>query len=120
MVSSNKKWDLQNACAFSNIFWFLDRLCVLSHDRFKINHLYIYPAELEVKKINEDACKTSLLDASRKVHDKTFSTNLIHKRGDSPFYVVYMPYLDSDITYKILYTSSVSKILHIARTAKDL
>ena len=45
-----KKWDLQNACAFSNILHFLDGLCVFSHDRFKINYLYIYPNELEVKK----------------------------------------------------------------------
>ena len=114
-----KKWDLQNACAFSNILRFLDGLCVFSHDRFKINYLYIYPNELEVKKKNEDVCKTSLLYASREDHDKKFSTNLIHKRSGSPFYVIYMPYLDSDIAYKILYISFVSKILHIARTAKD-
>ena len=71
------------------------------------------------RKKNEDVCKTSLLYASREDHDKKFSTNLIHKRSGSPFYVIYMPYLDSDIAYKILYISFVSKILHIARTAKD-
>ena len=31
-----------------------------------------------------------------------------------------MPYLDNGIPYKILYASFVSKILYIARAAKDL
>ena len=54
-----KKRDIRKALLFSKIFRFTDDPYAFDNDEFEINHKYIYLDVLELKKENEDPCKTS-------------------------------------------------------------
>ena len=67
---------MRKARSFSNIFRFVDDLYSFNIDEFEKNCKDIYLDELELKKENEDSCKTSFLNLSIEVHDKKFKTKL--------------------------------------------
>lgn len=74
---------------------------------------------MELKKENEDSCKASFLDFSIEVHNRKFTTKLLHKRIAFPFYINRRPYLDSNAPSKIFYALVGSKMLRVARATTE-
>ena len=73
----------------------------------------MYPDELELKKENEDPCKTAFLDLSIENHEANFTTDLVDKKDTFLFFISHIPYLDSNIPCKILHVSISSEIIRI-------
>ena len=98
LCSATKGWNI------FKYFRFIDSLCTFSNYEIKNHYNNIYPDELELKKENKDPWKASFLDFSVDVRDRKFTTELIDEKDAFPFYINYMPYLDSNIKSKIFYT----------------
>lgn len=55
-------------------------------------------------------CRASFLDLSVEVNNRKFTTNLFNEKDVFPIYINCMPYLDSDILSKLVYTSVGSEM----------
>ena len=73
---------------------------------------------LELKKENNDACKASFLELSKKSTVGNLPLSCLIK--EMSFYINCMPYLDNNIPFKTFYSLTGSKILRIARIRADL
>ena len=92
MASSNKKkQNQQKARIYSSTFKFIDELCTFNCCKFKNKYKDLSSDELELKKENDDPCKTSLLGLSIKVDDWKFTSELFDEKDAFSFYIICMP-----------------------------
>ena len=89
------------------------------NDVVVFNHVYkdIYPRELQLKDEHSGTHVTFLnLDITVK-DDGVFIYKLFDKRNAFPFFIVRIPYIDSNISKLIFYYGLVTEFLRIARTS---
>ena len=113
--------DLHKSRLFSNMFRFIDNLCVISdHLEFDRNFKNIYPTELQLKKENISTSEASFLDLSIIIENNISKTQLYDKRDAFAFSIVRMPHLDRNIPSNIYYATIGSAILIFARTTSEV
>ena len=95
-------------------------VAINDNNEFENCYKEIYPPELELKKENVGYTSGSFLDLMICIENNKFNTNLYDKRDDFPFSVVRMPYLDSNIPSKILYSSFGAEVLRYARNTSKI
>ena len=121
LLDTKKQTNLRKARLFSNTFRFTGNLCATNdHLEFDRNLKNIYPSVLLLKKENISTSKASVLDLSIIVEYKKFKTQLYDKRDASPFSIVRMPHLDSNIPSNIYYVFIDSESLRFPRTTLDI
>ena len=74
----------------------------------------IYPPELELK-VEHQGMHATFLELDINIIDNMFVYKLFDKRDSFPFFIVRMPYLDSNIPSFVFYGSFKSEILRIAK-----
>ena len=120
ILQTLKKRALQNGKIFLNILMLSKDLCTFYNDKYEKNDRNTYTDKMELKKENEDPCKTSFLEIYIEVRDRKFTSELLDESDFFLFYVNRLSYLDSNVSYKTRYALISSEILSIARTATHL
>ena len=112
--------DRNKAITFNGNFRFIDDLLNINGvDAFVENWKKIYPANLELK-VEHLGNKATFLDLEIEVIDRRFVFKLYDKRDSFNFFIVRMPYLDSNIPPFIFYGSIFSEFLRIARCSSNI
>ena len=112
--------DRSKAITFNGNFRFIDDLLnVNGGDAFVEVWKEIYPANLELK-VEHLGNKATFLDLEIEVVDRRFLFKLYDKRDSFNFFIVRMPYLDSNIPPFIFYGSIFSEFLRIARCSSNV
>ena len=75
----------------------------------------IYPPSLELSQENDDLSQAAVLDMFVSVKEGYFRTKVYNKTDDFPFHVVSMPFLESNISFKVCYKVFFSQVLRYQR-----
>ena len=77
----------------------------------------IYPEELQLNKENTDSFSTNFLDLHIKISNGTFQTSLFDKRDHFGFDITRLPHKDSNIPYRMFYSTIAAESLRICRAS---
>ena len=109
--------DKVKGCHFHATKHFIDDLGTLN-DGCVFNDLYkgTYPPELQLK-IEHSGTHVTFLNLDVTAKDGVFIYKLFDKRDAFPFFIVCMPYVDSNIPKTIFYSALAGEFLRIARSS---
>lgn len=82
---------------------------------FEAFHRGIYPIELHLNKENTYNLSTNFLDLNIEINNGVFTTKIFDKRDHFGFHITRLPYKDSNIPYKMFYSSITAECLRICR-----
>ena len=109
------KTDVVKAKRYHGTYRFIDDLCTLNNNNeFASSYHNIYPPELELK-IEHQGLYATFLELEINIVDGIFVYKLFDKRDAFPFFIVRMPYLESNIPSFVFYGSFKSEVLRIAK-----
>ena len=115
------KKPVMGSWTISNVFRFLDDLIAINDwKEFGKCFKNIYPIELDLGKENSGDRSATFLDLHVLISDKKFQIDLYDKRDGSPFSIVRLPYLQTNLPAVIFYSSVSAGILKTHFTAKIL
>ena len=114
-INNLKKVNVISARKFCYTFRFIDDLITINNANFEINIRNIYPAELELKKENDDDKRATFLDLDIEIRYSKFKTKLYDKRDNFDFNIIRMPYKSSNIPQKMFYSAMSAEILRICK-----
>ena len=114
-INNLKKENVVSARKFCYTFRFIDDLITINNTNFEINIRNIYPAELELKKENDDDKRATFLDLDIEIRYSKFKTKLYDKRDNFNFNIIRMPYKSSNIAQKMFYSAMSAEILRICK-----
>ena len=80
----------------------------------------IYPAELQLKKVNASDAEAAFLDLNLSIHNDTVSTKIYDKRDDFNFDIVNFPFLDGDVPQCPSYGVYISQLIRFARASSHV
>ena len=107
--------DIVKAKRYHATYRFIDDLCTLNNNhQFENSHKTIYPPELELK-VEHQGKHATFLELDINIVENMFVYKLFDKRDAFPFFIVRMPYLESNIPSFVFYGSFKSEILRIAK-----
>lgn len=111
LIKSNKSLALK----YHGCRRFIDDLLALNdRQEFSKSFSKIYPPSLELK-LEHSGTHATFLDLDISIKDGIYIYRLFDKRDAFPFFIVRMPYFDSNIPSRIFYSSIMSEFLRIAR-----
>ena len=114
-VRNVQRSDLSRACKSATIFRLINDLLTMNDfGEFACNLEEIYPPELELNKENEGTSDVTFLDLNIETDGVKFATSLYDKRNASPFFIVRIPFLCSNIPFRMFYFSFGAEILRTA------
>ena len=87
---------------------------------FEKHYQDIYPAELELKKENNNSSCASFLDLYIYFENGEFHTKLFDKRDNFGFDIVKMPFYFSNVPSKMFYGSIGAEFLRISRATSKI
>ena len=117
-LKSIKKNNSILARKFGQVFRYIDDLLALNDGQsFENFHKDIYPVELQLNKENENSTSTNFLDLHISIENGVFRTSLYDKRDDFGFRITRLPYRESNIPYKMFYSSIAAESLRICRAS---
>ena len=117
-LDSVKKTNNILARKFGQVFRYIDDLLALNDgNSFETHFKDIYPEELQLNKENTDSSSTNFLDLHIEIVDRTFTTQLFDKRDYFGFCITRLPYRDSNIPYRMFYSSITAETLRICRAS---
>ena len=93
---------------------FIDDLGTLNNGGVFNIYRDIYPSELQLK-VEHSGTHTAFLNLDVTAKDGVFIYKIYIKRDAFPFFIVRMPYIDSNIPKSIFYSALVGELLRIAR-----
>ena len=115
-INNLKKENVIAARKFCYTFRFIDDLITINNENFEKNIRNIYPAELDLKKENQNDKNANFLDLNIEISNSTFQTKLYDKRNNFNFNIIRMPYKSSNIPRKMFYSAMSAEILRICKT----
>ena len=96
----------------------------LNIDNIYFEHMvdWIYPAELQLNKVNSSYTKAPFLDLNLSISNGTVSAKTYDKRDDFDFdiHVVNFPFLDGDVPQRISYGVYISQLIRFARASSNV
>ena len=111
-VKTQRKLGTINVRKINNSFRFTDNLLLLNDgSTFEKHYKDIYPAELELKKENNNNSPASFLDLYIYIENREFHTRLFDKRDIFGFDIVRMPFYSSNVPSKMFYGSTGAEFL---------
>ena len=117
-LKSIKKNNHILARKFGQVFRYIDDLIALNDGHsFEAFHEDIYPEELQLNKENLDSNSTNFLDLHLEIENGIFTTQLFDKRDHFGFNITRLPYKDSNIPFKMFYSSIAAESLRIFRAS---
>ena len=115
-LKSIKKDNYILARKFGQVFRYIDDLLALNDGHsFEAFHRDIYPIELQLNKENTNNSSTNFLDLNIEIENGVFTTKLFDKRDHFGFHITRLPYKDSNIPYKMFYSSITAECLRVCR-----
>ena len=96
-----KQYDLIDA--FNSTSRYLDNLLNIDNIHFEHKVHRIYPAELQLNKVNASDTEAAFLDLNLSIHNDIVSTKIYDKRDDFNFDIVNFPFLDGDVPQRPSY-----------------
>ena len=118
-INNLKKENVVSARKFCYTFRFIDDLITINNTNFEINIRNIYPAELELKKENQNDNNAHFLDLNIEISNSKFITKLYDKRDNFSFNIIRMPYKSSNIPKKMFYSAMSAEILRICKATTN-
>ena len=113
---NEKKKNNVLARNFGRVFRFIDDLIAINDgNEFEKYYSEIYPNELELKKENIVNAETTFLELDISISDHSFHTRLYDKRDAFGFHICRLPYKDSNMPYRMFYSSACAEVLRICR-----
>ena len=115
-ITSLISTDKVKARHFHSTNRFIDDLCAIN-DGGEFGRMFkdIYPEELDLK-VEHSGNYASFLNLDINIVNGQFIYKLYDKRDAFPFFIVRMPYVNSNIPEKIFYSALVGEMLRIARS----
>ena len=80
---------------------------------------WIYPAELQLNKVNSSDTEAALLDLNLSISNGTVSTK-IYDKHDFHFDIVNFPFLDGDVPRRTSYGVYISQLIRFATASFQL
>ena len=92
---------------------------ILNIDNIQFEHMVhrIYPAELQLNKVNASDTEAAFLDSNLSIHNDIVSTKIYDKRDDFDFDFVNFPFLDGDVPRRHSYGVYISQLIRFARAS---
>ena len=119
-LNSIKKTDNVLARKFGQIFRYIDDLIALNDGKsFEKCHKLIYPEELQLNKENDGYSSSTFLDLDIDIVDGVFTTKLYDKRDNFGFDITRLPYRESNIPFRMFYSSISAECLRICRATSS-
>ena len=119
-LNSIKKTDNVLARKFGHVFRYIDDLIALNDGKsFEQYHNLIYPVELQLNKENDGYSSSTFLDLDIDIEDGVFTTKLYDKRDNFGFNITKLPYRDSNIPFKMFYSSIAAECLRVCRATSS-
>ena len=97
-ITKEKRYDLIDA--FNSTSRYQDDLLNIDNIHFEHMVLRIYPAELQLNKVNASDTEAAFLDLNLSIHD---DTKIYDKWDDFNFDIVNFPFLDGDVPGRRVY-----------------
>ena len=119
-LNSIKKTDNVLARKFGQIFRYIDDLVALNDGKsFEQCHKLIYPEELQLNKENDGYSSSTFLDLDIDIDDGVFTTKLYDERDNFGFDITRLAYRESNITFRMFYSSISAECLRICRATSS-
>ena len=117
-LTKEKRYDLIDA--FNSTSRTLDNL--LNIDNIHFEHMVhrLYPAELQLNKINASDTEAAFLDLNLSIHNDIVSTKIYDKRDDFTFDIVNFPFLDGDAPRRPSYGVYIFQLILFARASSHV
>jgi hypothetical protein len=107
--------------ALRRIFRYIDDITAINdHGSFEANISNIYPASLELSKVNQIDSKADVLDVSVNINNNKFTTKLYDKRAVFDFDTNSFPHSNSNLPRNMLYNCFGSQIIRYFRICSGL
>ena len=106
--------------AFNSTSRYLDDLLNIDNIYFEQMLNWIYPAELQLNKVNSSDTEAPFLDFNLSISIGTFYTKIYDKRDDLDFDIVNFPFLDGDVPRRTSYGVNISQHICFARASSNL
>ena len=110
-----KNGNSELARKFKGLNRYRDDCTALNLEDFRTLAQDIYPPSLELSQENDDLSQAAVLDMFVSVKEGYFRTKVYNKTDDFPFHVVSMPFLESNISFKVCYKVFFSQVLRYQR-----
>ena len=98
----------------------LDDLVNIDNIHFEHMVHRIYPAELQLNKVNASDTEAAFLDLNLSIHNDIVSTKIYDKRGDFNFDIVNFAFLDGDVPQRPSYGVQISQLIRFARASSHV
>ena len=115
-LTKGKRYDMIDA--FNSTSRYLDDLLNIDNIHFEQMVHRIYPAELQLNKINASNTEAAFLNLNLSIHNDTVSTKIYDKRDDFDMDIVNFPLLDGDVPRRPFY--GVSQLIRFARASSHV
>ena len=80
----------------------------------------IYPAELQLNKVNSSDTEAPFLDLNLSISNNTVSTKIYDKRDYFDFDILNLPFLDGDVSRRTSYGVYISQLIRFARASSNV
>ena len=114
--TKGKRYDIIDA--FNSTSRYLDDILKIDNIHFEQMVHRIYPAELQLNKINASDTESAFLNLNLSIHNDTVSTKIHSKRDDFDFDIINFPFLDGNVPRRPFY--GVSQLIRFARASSHV
>ena len=112
--------NLMSLKHFNPTFRYLDDLSNIDNPYFEGMVSQIYPAKLQLNKVNTSDTEAPFLDLHVSILDEFVSSKIYNKRDDFDFDIVDFPFLDDDVPRTTSYGVYISQLIRFARVSSHL
>ena len=106
--------------AFNSTSRYLDDLLNINNIYFEQMVNRIYPAELQLNKVNSSDTEAPFLDLNLSISNGTVSTKIYDKRDNFDFDIFNFAFLDGDVPRRTSYGVYISQLIRFTRASLQL
>ena len=117
-LSDNNQTDIIEA--FNSTSRYLNDLLNIDNPHFEQMVGQIYPAELQLNKVNSSDTKAPFLDLNLSIANSIVSSKIYDKRDAFNFEIVNFPFLDGDVPHSPSYGVYIYQLIRFAKVCSNV